>query len=66
MFPSKAVRPVVKGRGLTAAATGPRRPPSERRGKVKPEPSLETLRHRRLFVSKGDYLIKRFPRAAIS
>jgi len=33
MFPSKAVRPVVKGRGLTAAATGPGgRPPKE--GKV--------------------------------
>ena len=33
MFPSKAVRPVVKRKGLTAAATGPGgRPPKE--GKV--------------------------------
>ena len=59
MFPSKAVRPVVK-EGLTAAATGPGgRPPKE--GKVKPEPSLETPRHRRLFTSKGVYLIKEIP-----
>ena len=64
MFPSKAVRPVVK-EGADRSGHGPRRPPSEE-GKVKPEPSLETLRHRRLFTSKGVYLIKRFPRAAIS